>query len=73
MLWVYHATTKHSSRLSQFHVAYGSETIWPTKFMVPASRTKNMDDEVNNCFLSHDKALLDDIRLEAMVHIMRYP
>ena len=40
--------------------------------MVPTSRTKSVDDGLNDGLLCNDKALLDETRLQAMEHLRKY-
>lgn len=72
MLWAYHTTPKHLMGLSLFDLAYGFEAILPTELIVMMSRTRSVEEGVNNELLSHDEALLDETRLQAMEYIMKY-
>lgn len=59
MIWAYRNTPKHSITLSPFHMAYGSEAVLPTKYMLPISWTRSVDNGLNEQLLSNEKALLD--------------
>lgn len=45
---------------SPFHLVYGSGAILPKEFIVPALRTKSIEDEINDQLLSPDNVLMDE-------------
>ena len=49
VLWAYRTTPKHSTGLSPFHLAFGTEAVLPTEVMLPNSRTI----AVENCNISY--------------------
>lgn len=72
MLWAYITKPKHSTSLSPFHLAYGPEEVMPTKYIMPISKTKCIEDGINEKLLSYDKAFLDETRHQAMEYMMKY-
>lgn len=72
VLWAYRTTPKHSIVLSPFYLAYGSKVVLPTKYMMPTSRTKCVDDGLNNLLFLSDKALLEETKLQEMKHMRKY-
>lgn len=72
VLWAYRTTPKHSTGLSPFHLAFGAEAVLPTEIMLPTSRTASVEQGLNDQLLSNDRALLDETRLQAIEHILKY-
>lgn len=72
-MWAYRPTPKHSTSLSPFHLAFGSEAVLPTEIMMPTSRIKAaVQSDHKDQILQNDQNLLDKTRLEAVQHNLKY-
>ena len=72
VLWAYRTTPKHSTGLSPFHLAFGTEVVLPTKIMIPTSRTLAVDGGLNDPQLQFDHANIDELRDLALHSITKY-
>ena len=72
VLWAYRTTPKHSTRLSPFHLSFGTEAVLPTKLMLPTSRTLAVDSGINSSQLQLDQGGIDELRGTALRHIIKY-
>ena len=72
VLWAYRTTAKHSTGLSPFHLAFGTEAVLPTEIMLPTTRTQAVEQGFNEQLLSNDKALIREKRMQAIEHILKY-
>ena len=72
VLWTYRTTPKHSTGLSPFHLAFGTEAVLPTEIMIPTSRTLAVDGGLNDSQLQYDHANIDELRDLALHNITKY-
>lgn len=72
VLWGYKITPKHSIILSPFQLSYGAEVALSTKFMLPSSKIMSMDTDMHDQTLSQVKALVEELREQAIWHILKY-
>ena len=72
VLWTYRTTPKHSTGLSPFHLAFGTDAVLSMEIMLPTSRTLAVEKGLNDNQLQLDHATMDELRGEALHHIAKY-
>lgn len=61
-------TAKHSTGLSPFHLACGTEAVLPIEIMIQTSRTIVVEEDINDKVLSQEKVGIKEIWREALRH-----